>query len=470
MPSSEADFAAPIHAGPAPPGKPLPFFKYLRTIGENVIAGYDEAVYEEMILRRGFPGTTHFIVNDPAGIKRVLIDNAANYKKGEMEHRVSGLGMSGEDAARLDKVWRARRRMVASSLDYRSYPAFASKVSDSTSKVLAAWEALPPGTVVDLQETMRDLTCEVMARVLFSVDHNEVAEALEQLIAQAAAHARLDRVDFVPLLNRVRRSYRGRAVLRRFRPGAAAIDGVIERRIRNGKAGEGNGGQDDLLDRLVSARDPQNGQRMDVAELRLIMIALFAGGHDAASRGLAWALYLLSQHPIEERRLHDELDAVLGGRRPGFEDVDKLPYTRMVIEEAMRLYPPFPLMAWREAIGDDAICGMAIPKGATVAIIPWVVHRHRKLWENPECFDPGRFSPLRSAGRPHLAYLPFGAGPRVCMGAVFAMMEMVLILATVAQRYRLRLLPGHKVEPQAHLILSAKDGLPMTLERRSTSD
>jgi cytochrome P450 len=175
MLSSEADFATPIHAGPAPPGKPLSFLKYLRTIGDNVIAGYDVAVYEELILRRGFPGTTHFIVNDPAGIKRVLIDNVANYKKGEMEHRVSGLGMSGKDAAKLDKVWRARRRMVASSLDYRSYPAFASTVSDSTIKILAAWEGLAPGTEVDLQETMRDLTCEVMARVLFSVDHKEVA-------------------------------------------------------------------------------------------------------------------------------------------------------------------------------------------------------------------------------------------------------------------------------------------------------
>ena len=197
---------------------------------------------------------------------------------------------------------------------------------------------------------------------------------------------------------------------------------------------------------------------------------LFAGGHDAASRGLAWSWHLLSQHPIEERRLHDELDAVLGGRTPGFEDVDKLPYVRMVIEEAMRLYPSFPLLAWREALNHDELCGMSIPKGATVAIIPWVVHRHRKLWQNPECFDPERFSPSRSAGRAHLAYLPFGAGPRVCMGAVFAMMEMVLILSTLAQRYRLRLLPGHKVEPQGRLILSARDGLPMTLERRSTSD
>jgi cytochrome P450 len=461
MPGYETEFAAPIHAGPAPPGKPLPFLKYLRTIGENVIAGYDEAVYEEWILRRGFPGTTHYIVNDPAGIKRVLVDNTANYVKGEMEHRVSGLGMSGEDAAKVDKAWRARRRIVSTSLDYRSYPAFSLTVSESTLKVLAAWEALPPGTAVDVPRTMQELTCEVMARVLFSGDEKEVAGALEQMIAQGAGPARLDPVDFVPLLNRVRRSYRGRAALRRFQPGSKAIDGVIERRMR-----EGNGEKRDLLDRLISARDQQNGQRMEVEELRLITTALFAGGHDAPARALAWTWCLLSQHPIMERRLHDELDAVLGGRRPGFEDVDKLTYTRMVIEEAMRLYPSFPLLAWREAINDDEICGMAIPKGGTVAIVPWVVHRHRRLWENPDCFDPERFSPLRSAGRPQLAYLPFGAGPRVCMGSVFAMMEMVLILATIAQRYRLRLLPGHKVEPRASLVLGAKDGLRMTLEER----
>jgi cytochrome P450 len=135
----------------------------------------------------------------------------------------------------------------------------------------------------------------------------------------------------------------------------------------------------------------------------------------------------------------------------------------MVLEEALRLYPPFPTMAWRGTLADDEVCGVKIPKGATVSIAPWVLHRHKKLWDHPEQFDPERFSPDRSAGRSRYAYLPFGTGPRVCIGASFAMTEMMLVLATLAQRYRLRLVPGQKVEPQGLISLRPRYGLKMTV-------
>jgi len=223
----------------------------------------------------------------------------------------------------------------------------------------------------------------------------------------------------------------------------------------------------DLLGRLMSMRDPETGSSISPEELRNHVITMFTAGHETVAQTLAWTWYLLSQHPAQEAKLHAELEAVLAGRSPSLEDLDRLPYTRSVIEETLRLYPPFHMLAWREAQNDDEVCGVSIPRGATVSIVPWVLHRHRKLWEQPGRFDPERFSPEGSVERPRLAYLPFGVGPRVCIGAVFAMTEMALILATVAQRYQLCLVPGHKVEPQARLLLRAKYGLPMTLTIRT---
>ncbi|MGD0831393.1 MAG: cytochrome P450 [Terracidiphilus sp.] len=451
---------APTLAGLAPPANPLPFFQFVRALGDNVIAAYHQSVYEEWIVPIEHLGPNHFIVNHPAAIKRVLVENETNYVKGEMEQRISGLGLSGRNAVNLDRLWRARRRIVSSLFDYRSYPQYAQVVSDAALKHLATWQSLPPGTAIDLPQAMLDLASESIARVLFSSGQKQLVEAMERVTAPGAETI-MDLADFVPVLNRLRRSVRGRLANRRFIRAAASIDQAIEDRRRTGIAAES-----DLLDRLISARDPESGQRLAIEELRLILTTLFAAGHVSAAQALTWTWYLLSQNPEQETKLHSELDSVLAGRAPTLADLEKLPYTRMVIEEALRLYPPFPMLAWREALRDDELHGVPIPRGATVSIVPWVLHRHRKLWQNPHGFDPERFSPARTVGRPQLAYLPFGAGPRVCLGAVFAMMEITIILATVAQRYRFRPLPGHNVVPCARLVLSLRHGLPVTLQPR----
>ncbi len=178
-----------------------------------------------------------------------------------------------------------------------------------------------------------------------------------------------------------------------------------------------------------------------------------------------WTWYLLSQHPAEEARLHAELEAVLGGRTPTQDDLPRLAYTRRVVEESMRVYPTAPGISARIAKADDEICGVKVKKGTSIAIAPWLLHHHRRLWDEPNRFDPDRFLPERSAGRPRFAYLPFGAGPRVCIGQVLAMNEAVLILASLAQRYRLRLAPGQDIVPQANVTLRPKYGLKMIVER-----
>jgi cytochrome P450 len=226
----------------------------------------------------------------------------------------------------------------------------------------------------------------------------------------------------------------------------------------------------DLLSLLMQVRDDERaGEGMSDKQLRDEVITLFVAGHETTAIALAWTWYLLSQHPSVEQRLYAELAEVLDGRPPATADLPNLPYTLMVIEEAMRLYPP----AWvtnREAVADDEICGYHIPAKALVVISPYVMHHHPAYWEDPERFDPERFSPERSKDRPHYAYFPFGGGPRQCIGKFFALMEAQLILATIAQRYQLRLLPGHHVEAQAVTTLRPRNGLPMIFERRGGRD
>jgi cytochrome P450 len=199
-------------------------------------------------------------------------------------------------------------------------------------------------------------------------------------------------------------------------------------------------------------------------QLRDEVMTIVLAGHETTANALSWTFFLLSRHPDVARRLKKEVDDVLGGRVPELDDLPRLAYTKQVVEEALRLYPP----AWvfeRQAIETDSIGGFQIDKGAIVGISPWSIHRSTKLWDNPEGFDPDRFAPEAVAARPKLAYLPFGAGPRFCIGNAFALMETQIILSMITQRYALELVPGHPVEPEALVTLRPRHGIKMTLRR-----
>jgi cytochrome P450 len=249
----------------------------------------------------------------------------------------------------------------------------------------------------------------------------------------------------------------------RFRRALEDLDEVVysligERRER----GEDEG---DLLSMLLSARDEVTGEGMSEKQLRDEVMNLLIAGNETTAVALSWTWHLLHRHPEAERKLHEELGKVLGDRTPTFGDLPDLTYARMLFKEAMRLYPP----AWiisRRPLEDDEIGGYRVPAGATVLISPYVTHRNPGYWDRPGVFDPQRFSPERSSGRPEFAYLPFGGGPRKCIGEHFAMTEGVLILAAVAQRYRLRPVPGHAVEPEPLVTLRPKRGVLVALEGR----
>jgi cytochrome P450 len=245
------------------------------------------------------------------------------------------------------------------------------------------------------------------------------------------------------------------------RPQDAAIEALLTQR-----EGRAHGGPADLIDRLMAARDAETGGRLCAKEIRDEIVTIYIAGHETTASTLSWTWYLLSQRPEHLARLQAELDTQLGGRAPEPGDLTRLPYTRCVVEEAMRLYPAAPGLSTRRAAADDELCGVKIRKGTSVNVLPWVVHRHEQLWPDPEIFDPDRFSPERSADRPRFAYLPFGGGPRVCIGQVLAINESILALAALAQRYSARLAPDADVAPKANITLQFQHGLPMILERR----
>jgi cytochrome P450 len=259
----------------------------------------------------------------------------------------------------------------------------------------------------------------------------------------------------------------------RYRRAMQLLEGTVNATIAERRRDPGDAA--DLLTLLMAARDPEPGEGTTVPEaqrsgmtdrqLRDEMLTLLIAGHETVASALAWAWYLLATDPAAEAKLHAELAAVLAGRAPQVDDLPNLRYTQAVFEEALRLYPP----AWiitRKALADDEIGGYRVPANALVVASPYVTHRQAALWHDPEAFDPDRFTEEHAASRPRFAYYPFGGGPRLCIGDQFALTEARLIIATVAQRYRLRLVAGHPIAVEPGVTLRPKHGLMMNLEAR----
>jgi cytochrome P450 len=303
---------------------------------------------------------------------------------------------------------------------------------------------------------MLRLTLRIVGQALFNIDLSDETHSVGQAVTTVnRLLSDYMYAPFPPLNVPTPRTRRLKAAHRTL---DQVVHGIIaQHRQQNTDTG-------DLLSMLLVVRDEETGQGMNDQQVHDEVMTLLLAGHETVSIALTWTWYLLSQHPAVERRLHTELDEVLAGQTPRVDHLVKLSYTRMVIEEALRLYPP----AWifgRKALADDEIGGYFIPANSMIVLSPYVTHRHPAFWEDPEVFDPERFAPERSASRPHYAYFPFGGGPRLCIGSNFALMEMQLILATIAQRHKLRLVPGRPVEPEALLSLRPRYGLPMTLHR-----
>jgi cytochrome P450 len=457
MTSPNDSISAPVLAAPAPRPGSLSLFEYFRVLRDSLIATYAKEAYERDFVERALFGRKRFLVNEPSAIKHVLLDNAANYRKTEITRRILEPGLGKGLITSEGETWRRHRRTMSPAFDHRSIASYASVMTGAAEELLADWSRLGEGASVDVSTAMMQVTLNIISRTMFSSDSDHIVAIMERGAGRYQAEMRPNIMDFLGLpawLAGIPRLGVADHALREF---DEEIDRLITLRSSNPKHGP-----NDLLARLIAARDEQTGGGMTDEEVRDQVITIFMAGHETTAMAMTWTWYLLSQHPIEEARLHAELESVLDGRVPNSEDLSKLTYTRMVIDESMRLYPPVHIIT-REAIAEDMLAGRRVPKGSTVLIAPWVLHRHLKLWQNPDRFDPERFTPEHAAARPRFSYLPFGGGRRICIGAAFATAEATLLLATIAQRHRLRLAAGHPVDPQGLITLRPRHGMKMVL-------
>jgi cytochrome P450 len=462
MTTLDNPLATPILPAPVPRQRRLSFFEFVRALRNSAIDSFAQEAYELDILERKLFGRRLFVINDLAAIKHVLIDNAANYKKTEITRRILEPGLGKGLITSEGETWRQHRRAMSPAFDHRSIAAYTPVMTKAAEALLAEWSMVPKGTGVEVQAAMMEVTLNIISRTMFSSDSDDIVTVMGRSAGRYQAEMRpnmMDMLGWPKWLASLPRAGVAQRTLGEF-------DQIIDRLINERTRDPGNYPKD-LLARLIAARDEQTGGGMSAQEVRDHVITIFLAGHETTAMAMTWTWFLLSQHPQEESKLHAELDAVLGGRAPTHEDLSKLTYTRMVVEESMRLYPPVHTIA-RQAIDNDTLVRRHIPKGSVIMIAPWVLHRHVKLWENPSRFDPERFSPKATATRPRFSYLPFGGGKRICIGAAFALAEATVLLATLAQRYSLRVMPGHKVEPQGLITLRARHGMKMLLAPRST--
>lgn len=450
----------PTLATPRAPPSGAGLRQSLRAMRENALSAYGPENFSADIIVQRILWRRLFVINEPGAIRHILLDNAANYAKSEVSRRLLEPGLGRGLLTSEGETWRRHRRIMAPAFDPRSVAGYAPIMTEVTESLLAKWDALADGSEVDAAAAMMRTTLHIISKAMFSSDSDEVVDVVEGGVNQYQTSVRpslLDLLHFPQWFARLVAPLPTEGIFDEF---DKKVDLLLTERGR-----EPDAEPKDLLARLLAARDTETGGGMTAKEVRDQVVTIFMAGHETTSLALSWTWYLLSQHPAAEAKLHRELADVLGGRTPGNDDIASLHYTRMVIEESMRLYPPAHTIA-RQAIKRDEVLGHRIAAGTPILIMPWLIHRKPQLWENPERFDPERFAPERAAERPRFAYIPFGAGSRICIGAAFAMTEAILILATIAQRYRLHLKRGHPVEPQGLITLRPRYGMQMILQRR----
>jgi len=389
------------------------------------------------------------LVNHPDLIEEVLVTNNRQYIKHfalRMTEKTLGNGLLTSEG----DFWRRQRRLAQPAFHRERIAGHAEVMVAFTERMLRGWRS---GQVGDIQDAMMRLTLEIIAKALFDADVSgesaKASAAMETVLRSFTA--RVGRVvrlpDFIPTPSNIRLS---RAVKR--------LDAIIFEIIARRRAsGEDRG---DLLSMLLTAQDEDDGDRMTDRQLRDEAMTLFMAGHETTANTLTWAWYLLAQHPEVEARLHAELDQVLGDRPPTVADLPALRFTEHVITEALRLYPTVWILG-REAIEPTEVGGYPVPVGMTVYMSQWVVHRDPRFFDDPLSYRPERWQDGLARRIPRYAYFPFGGGPRICIGNSFAMMEAVLLLATIARRFRLELTAGTKVKLMPTMTLRADGGISM---------
>ena len=414
------------------------------------------------VVRFKFGPYTYYLVTDPNVVKHVLVDNPKAYTKSRSYIGLKfalGEGLLTSEGAH----WRKQRKLAQPAFHRDRLAGFAHAFARCTRDMLTRWHAEDGSRPFDFHREMMRLTFRIVGLTLFSADVDgdakDVGKALDVAMHWANDYAEA----FFPIHPRI-----PTPANRRFKKAKKTIDDVVFRLIAERRAAAkvtGDTGSD-LLGMLMAATEaPEDGgATMSDLELRDEVITMILAGHETTANLLSWTVRLLCEHPEIEARVREEAVRVLGDRDPTLEDSKALEYTRLVLDEALRLYPP----AWvfeRQAIEADTLGGYPIEAGSIVGILPYVMHRHPEHWEKPDVFDPERFRPERAAGRPRYAYLPFGGGPRFCVGNNFALLEAQLLLAMIIRDQKITLDPTHPIVVDPVITLRPKTGIMVTRSR-----
>ena len=444
---------------PVPPQGALGPIALYRALRANAITAWRAEAYEDAYIvgRNRLGGFV--LLNDPDLIRYVLIDNAANYPKDnlQLEKLTPAVGRGLLTAE--EESWRLQRRTVAPLFQPAGVTSYLAAMAISVDEMLARWDR-ETGATVDVAREMTRLTYDIISRTVFSNEIETPPDVMgEAITTYFEALGRIDLWDVLPLPRWLPRPafIKARPAQKIFRDEVLRL---FERRRARIAAGESV--PDDLVTRLINARDPETGAPLSDAVVHDNLVTFIGAGHETTANALTWTLFLLSEFREADARVAAEATDA-----PDADALARLTDTRMILEEAMRLYPPVPFMS-REARSRDMIGEVAVAAGTRIIIAPWVLHRHRKLWPDADMFVPERFAPENRGRIPRFAYLPFGAGPRICVGMTFAMQEALLALTMIARRFRLTLAEGADVMPFARMTLRPMHGLPMRIEARSS--
>ncbi len=451
--------AAYVPPFPARPAKALNPLSALVKARRNLLSIWHEGAFERFIMPAVLPGRKILVVNGVDAIKRVFLDNHDTYNAKSPQMRKALTPLLGDGLFVSDgDVWRRRRAMVAPAIESAQLPNYAPLMVACAEQTAARWEQAPAGSTLDLLEEMAILTARIIGRTVFG-DGITDAEAARVVRGFSAYQAVIEQMDILSMLGGPSWLSSGRPN-RKAVAAASEVQGMVDLILKRAGADARNMR---LAASLLAAAE---GVEDDpAAAIRNEAIVLFMAGHETTANALAWTWSLIAHAPDVEARLHAELAAVLGGRSPTLADFTALPYTRAIFEEALRLYPPVPLLS-REALAPDVLRGHTVSPGDIIVVAPWLVHRHKAYWREPDAFRPERFLAGSEEKPPKFAYIPFSGGARICLGARFGLVEAVLTIATLAQRFRLIAPPGHSPEIDCRLTLRPKGGMHLRLERR----
>jgi cytochrome P450 len=433
----------------------------LRVLARNPLEAWTKAHFEKPIVMGGLSIGRVALVSDPAAIRRVLMDNSQNYHKDWLQRRVLSAGLSNGLLTAEGQQWRMQRRALAPLFARRTVLSFSVAMIDAAAALVERLK-LRDGQIEDIAVEATRLTLDVLERTMFSDGLGRSPEEIRLAMKHYfEAIGRLDPFDVLGLPNWVPRlsRWKVRPMLRLFE---SAIDAIVSTRRRR-IAEDPDSVPRDILTLLLEARDPETGEGLSEVEVRANILTFIAAGHETTANSITWSLFLLSQSPEWRRRVQAEADRELDGDVEGL--AERLVETRAVIDEANRLYPPIAAIS-RAALAPDELAGEPIRRGTMVVIAPYVLHRHRALWADPDAFDPNRFLDGARERIDRFAYLPFGVGPRICIGATFALQEASIVVATVMRHFTLALAPGHAVWPVHRVTVRPSGGLPMIVRRR----